>query len=237
MKGFLAVCAAIVLAGPAMGQAADLQQLLSGKDVPNSMKLIQLNADWKRVTIRTTDNAGGGLGDMMSQLMQAGMMSEANKNKSKDDAMGAMLGMSMLGGLFGGGDKEPVYYTLGQTVTIGGETFLVAYQREQTAPNFMQMAMEASAGGKEPDMTKLASQNKLTADSPLSLALINMKSVSTLSKIRPFNMAQEIAESEKAGNGLMDLIMQPAVKAAEPAKPVVTAPAANKKPAAKPGSR
>jgi hypothetical protein len=231
----LTVCGLLLaLSAPAFGQAVDFQQLLSGKEVPQNVKLKDLNSDWRRLTITTTDGAKGGSGDMMSQLMPMAMMSEMGKGGKGGDPMAAMLGMTMLGGMMGGGSQQPVYYTKGQTVTVASESFLVAYKYEKPQMNFMELAMQGDkAGGKEPDFAKLMSEGKMTSDSPLTLALINVKTIGTLSGIRPFDLEREIADSEKAGGGgLMDLFMLGSRNTTQQAeeKPAVTI----KKPATKP---
>jgi hypothetical protein len=195
----------LLLAAPAFGQGMDFQQLLSGKDIPFSLKLKDLNADWRRVGIRAQDGAQGGMSDMLSQLMQIGMMSEMGKGQKKDDAAAAMLGMSVLGGLFGGGGKEPVCYTKGQTVTVSGETFLVTYRYQKPEINWLQMAMESQQSGKEPDFARLTAGGRMTSDSVLTINLVNVRAIGSLSGIRVFDTEKEIAESG-AGGGLLDLM-------------------------------
>jgi hypothetical protein len=203
------VTVSAAFAAPAFGQVqiTDFQRVLSSADTPATLRLKELTNEWRRATITTADAPkGGAAGDMMSQIMQMGMMSEMGKGGGHGDAMGTMLGMSMLGGLMGGG-QQPVYYTQGRVTTAGGEVFLVAYKYDKPQVNYMQLAMDAQASGKEPDPMKLLLAGKMTGDSTLSLALINVKTIGTVSGIRPFDMAQEIAESEKAGGGLMEMLM------------------------------
>jgi hypothetical protein len=222
----------VTVTAPAVAQSLSLQQMLAGKEIPHTLKLRELNGEWQRLSLSTVGGAKAGAGDTMSQLMQAGMMSEMGKNKGKgkDDAMGAMLGMSLLGGLFGGGgeSKDPVYYTRGQTVAVGSETFLVAYRYQKPETNLMQMALEADKGGKDPDFAKMAASGKLSPDSTLKLSLINLRAINSLEEIRAFDMDQEIAASAQGG-GLMELFAQEAMKEAQEPKPVP-------KPAAKPGA-
>jgi len=241
MKRFAAVGLLLTLAAPVMGQSSDFQQLLSGKEFPLTLSLKELNGDWRRLSIGGADAAKGGMGDMMSQLMQMGMMSEMGKNKGKEDPAGAMLGLSLLGGLFGGGgeSKEPVYYTKGQTVTVGGETFLIAYRYQKPAMNFMQMAAAAQKNGQGPDPGQMTA-GKLSPESSLAISLINARNIASLNDIRPFNMEQEIAEGAQGGGGLMELFAQQAAKEAaeakQPPQPVAR-PAAPRKPGARPKSR
>jgi hypothetical protein len=230
----------MALATPALGQGMDFQQLLSGKEVPNALQLKDLNSDWRHLSIGTTDAAKGGLGDMLGPLMQAGMMSDKGKGNGKDDAASAMLGMAFMSALFGGGSgdsQKPVYYTQGRTVTVGGETFLVAYRYQKPPVNLMQLAMQADKAGKDPDASKTAADGKLTPESPLTLSLINVKTITTLADIRPFDMAQEMAESANAGGGLMDLIAQQAAQEAQQAKPKPASTTAGAKPKPAAGSK
>jgi hypothetical protein len=230
----------LALGAPAWGETLDLQQLLFGREYSASLKLKDLNAEWRRVSLGTAEEAKSGKNEMLSQLMQMGMMSEQAKGKGKPDPAAAALGMSFLGALFGGGGGEreaPVYYTKGQTLTVGGETFLIAYRSRRAGTNFLQMAMEAEAKGREPDFAQLSGAGKLTPDTPLSLSLVNVKSIAAIDDIRPFDLNQEIAESASSGSGgLLELIAQQAAKeAAEGAKPALAPrPVPATKPAAKP---
>lgn len=225
-----AFCAAFMtLAMPAFGQSMDFQQLISGKEVPLHLKLKDLNGDWRRMGIGGLDRQKGGMGDLMSQIMPMAMMGEmSGKGKGKGnnaDAAGAAFGMALMSSLFGGGggDGEPVYYTKGQTVTVGSVSFLVAYRWKKREANWMQMAMEAGKnGGKEPDMSQLAG-DKLSGESDLSLTLVNLKKIGDLSDIRPFDLDKEIEESGKGG-GLMDLIAADPVQKVKAAE---VAPLAN----------
>jgi hypothetical protein len=235
MKRLAAVAVFLTLSTSALADGIDFQQLFAGKEVPHTLKLKELDTDWRRVSIGIAGASKGGMNDLLGPLMQAGMMSDGNKGKGKDDAAAAMLGMSFISSLFGGGDsKEPVVYTKGQTVTVGSETFLVTYRYEKPEMNLVQLAADSEKSGKDPDFSKMASDGKLTPESVLTISLVNAKSITTLNGIRPFDMAQEIADSAKGGGGLMDLIAQEQAK--EQAKPVVKPAAANspvKKPAAK----
>ena len=143
---FLAL--AVVLASAAGAQTLDLQQALSGKDFPHTLKLKELTADWRHVSITTSEKSTES-GDAMKQLMQLGTLGQAGKEGGGKDAAGAMAAMSMLGGLFGGGGgSAPSYYTMGKTTSIAGEPFLVVYKLEAKGLNFMDLvAQSAKEGG------------------------------------------------------------------------------------------
>jgi hypothetical protein len=187
LKTLLPLAAVIALsaASPASSQGTDLKELLSGKTAPLSVKLKDLNADWRRMSIRGPKQEGGSLSGLVGQL--AGGF------------MGAMFG--------GGGDAmaslapDKPYYTQGQTLTLGSETYLVVYRPQTTRVDFSTL-MKLGEGGKLPPI------EKLTPDSSLSLSLLNIRNIESLSDIRPFNMEQEIAEAEKAAEAEAELRKQ-----------------------------
>jgi hypothetical protein len=195
----------LLFVSPATAQTNDLQALL-GKEVPHELKLKELTSEWRRATI-TTAGQTGGKDNAMQQLMQLGMMDQQGKGKGASEMAGAMAVMSMLGGMFGGGggDQAPAYYTKWRTLGLGGEQFLVTYKLDVKAPSIMELAMQSQKeGGKEPDLSKVAAASKPTPDSAVSLALINLKSVATITDIRPFELERELVEAGKSG-GLMDM--------------------------------
>jgi len=226
----LATALVVALLAPTMAgaQQADLAGLLSGKNTPQSMQLKQLDSTWLRIAIRSGGTTEAGPGDMLGKLAQIGMMADGGK---KAEGLPALLGL--LGGLFG--DKGTVYFTKGTTIALGAETFLIAYAVEKAAPNLVQMIMEAKEGGKEPDPSALFSSGKWTEDTVATLALVNVRTIGSLTGVRPFDLKTEIAESEKGGMGLMDLLLLgearevPAPKA-QPAVKQQQAPAQTTKP-------
>lgn len=93
------------------------------------------------------------------------------------------------------GMKSPPTYTKGETVAIAGETFLVGYAQQKAAPNFANLIRGAS-GSTPPE------PEKLTEETPVSLTLLNLKTVQALRDIRPFDLKQELA----AGGREVDLM-------------------------------
>lgn len=210
MKGIrTAALAALLLAAPV---AADdnLGEILGGSRFPHALKLKELGAGWKRVTIGSGE-ARNPMGDLMKNILPMAMMGAGKGpgggggEKKPDDAMGAILGMQVLSALFGGGgggsEGGITYYTRGQTATLGAETFLVAYQIDrQTPPGPPMPAGDGAA--KEPDFGALFGGAKLTEESPLTLTLLNLRNVGTLSHIRPFDLQRELTEAPGPGGGL-----------------------------------
>jgi hypothetical protein len=77
---------------------------------------------------------------------------------------------------------DDVYYTRGETINIGGETFLAAYQIEN--PNKYTSPLSANYNANL--------SQKLTPDTRLTLNLINLRNHVGLYDITPLNMQDEI---------------------------------------------
>ena len=75
-------------------------------------------------------------------------------------------------GIFGGGALATTYYTKGQTVSIGSETYIVAY-------------------------SLLSIVEKVTPETLLNLSLLNLKTIGTMSNIRAFETVSETKVLER----------------------------------------
>jgi hypothetical protein len=71
-----------------------------------------------------------------------------------------------------GGFPTPSYYTKGQTILIGSDSYLMAYSLSSVT-------------------------DKITADTPLALSLISLKSIGNFNNIRPFSIEKETILLEK----------------------------------------
>jgi hypothetical protein len=162
-------------ASEAAGVGAQLKELFAGSAYPLTMKLKDLNGEWRRFAV-------GGQFEMGNWMQ---------------------MFSSMLGGGAGGG----AYYSKGQTVTLGSEVYIVAY-RAPAKPMDWAALMQAGAGAKPP------TPEKLTPDTTLSLSLVNLRTSGSLNDIRPFDMQQEIAESETAPKGLFEAATEKATETA-----------------------
>jgi hypothetical protein len=161
------VAGVVALPGSAAAQETSLKDALYGRSAPLTLKLKDLTPEWRRISVSGGPEAGGGLSGLMGGIM------------------GAMFG--------GGGAPKPsssVYYTKGDTVTIGGETYLVMYRQPAKGMD-MAALMQAGPGALPPP-------EKLSPESPLALYLLNARTIVGIGEIRAFDMAVEIAESEKA---------------------------------------
>lgn len=220
---------ALSLVVPAAAQEGSISDILAGKTAPLTVKLKEMNGDWRHVSI-VSSSGKGAAGNPLGSLMGLAALGSKTGDGKKDDPAAAMMGLSLLGGMFGGGGDGDAgsYYTQGKTVSMGGETFLVVYQYKKPELNLGQMIFDsAKNGGKEPDFAALASQAKLGPESSLSMALINFKSIGTLKDVRPFDLNREIEETNKESN-VMDLIA--ASEKDKAATPVPAAPPARTAP-------
>lgn len=213
MKRWAVGLVLLTAAIPAGAQDTGLRKLFDGKEIPYSLKLKELGPEWRCMVLHSAAVAPkSSSSNALQQLMQLGMMAEAGKKGAKkDDAAASALGMSMLGSLFGGGSggetpEEPLTYTKGQVLTLGGQPFLVAYRVQEPTVDLAQMMKDSQKSGKEPDPSELFGKKKLTEESNLAVVLVNLTSIASISDLRPFDMKHEIEASEKAaGGGLADL--------------------------------
>lgn len=77
------------------------------------------------------------------------------------------------------GGAQTTYYTKGETVTLGGEAYLVAYRQKLTVDYIALL---------KGDEVQPPSPPKLTPSTALSLSLLNLRSVGSLNDIQPFSL-------------------------------------------------
>jgi hypothetical protein len=85
---------------------------------------------------------------------------------------------------FFGGSLNASYYTKGQTISLAGETYLVAYSLQE-----------------QPD--------KISTNTKLTLSLLNLKTIGSLTNIRSFNLATETVMLEKQLQGVRTMLTPP----------------------------
>ena len=150
-KRVLPMLVVLATAVPAYSQNANLENVISGKTIPLTLKLGDLNAEWRRISLN-------GQADMSSFMRL----------------------------MMGTGATSDTYYTKGQTVAVAGESYAIAYRAQIKGPDFMTI-MRGGPGAAPP------MQEKMTPDTPLTLALLNQRTMGSLIDIRPFNLEQELA--------------------------------------------
>ncbi len=133
---------------PAWAGDIALADVLAGNAVPLSLKLQELTAAWKVVSVDSPP----------SPIVVL---------KKSDDQPAP--------------EPPPICYTTGQTASGGGESYLIVYHR-QPLPVDIHL-LEHDEAPKPPP---------LTAETPLVMSLLNLRTLGKLMVLRPFNLAKEI---------------------------------------------
>jgi hypothetical protein len=185
----------VCVCGPvrfACGEEITFSQALSGISYPLAIQLKQATAEWRRISVHASAGVNGNVSVNVSGT--------ASGSTSQNNLTGAISGTQD-------------YVTKGQTVSIGGRTYLVAYHLPAIG---LDLGMLLKAAATKAPPTALA----LSADSTVPLSLLDTGSIGTIDDVRAFDLPAEIASSEKAIRALADLIksQSPDPKKAEPAK-------------------
>ncbi|NJK40122.1 MAG: hypothetical protein HC835_22065 [Oscillatoriales cyanobacterium RM2_1_1] len=97
-----------------------------------------------------------------------------------------------------GGSQTGAYYTQGRTVVVGGETYLIAYrQPAANTPVSFTTLLEGAFGGVGADCSA-SETTRLVAETPLTLALLNLRTIGSINQVAAFDLNTTLAESEKA---------------------------------------
>jgi hypothetical protein len=164
----MTVAVMVLLIMPVCGRATDFKDLLSGKACPLSMKLSDLNSEWRRITVCAAGSVSGNI----SVSVSGNQASSSSQNNVAE-----LIG-------------KRNYITRGQTVSANGQVYLVAYHLPGGGLD-LQALIQAIAT-KTPPQTAT-----LTPESTLPLSLLDVKSMGSLDDIRAFDIKREIAESER----------------------------------------
>lgn len=203
-------CALLILT--TFAQESGLQPLANSTITPPVIKLNEMGEGWMRIKIKMQGDAAASKADAsnpLSALFGLGNMG-GGMNPSDSEAMAALAILPMIMNMFAGitGDDpaaEPTYYSKGQTIPLGSETFLVAYRHQPPPLDLMKMFLESEKTGQDPDFKELAAQSKLDENSKMNLCLINVRAIAAIKDIRPFDLEREIAESASRSS-ILDLI-------------------------------
>jgi hypothetical protein len=150
--------------------AKDFQELISGKQAPLTRQLKDLDDSWRQVAI-------------------SGQYEMADLMKSWTNLFAANL-------------YDNLYYTQGKTVRVNDETYVVAYRLASSAEplNLMSLlegvmgSVSGVAGG---DCEAIASPEKITPETKVTLSLLNLKTIGSLNNVRPFDLETDLALLEK----------------------------------------
>ncbi|MDQ2732125.1 MAG: hypothetical protein M3Y56_10730 [Armatimonadota bacterium] len=84
--------------------------------------------------------------------------------------------------------RIPSYYTRGLTETIGGETYLIAYQISVKSSDLAPLYRTPS---------ETYHPTPITAETPISLSLLNLRTTGSLNDIQPFDLQQELHAADE----------------------------------------
>lgn len=152
---------------PTRAQDVPLLDILAGKTAPLTLKYQELMPEWRQFTLATDGNP------MLDLMLHAspGMMSPPQQQ----------------------------YYTKGETITSGGVLFLLAYRRADVSNDLLK-AM--AGGGRNEDgnnaaITAMTNALTMTKDTPLSLCLLNVKTIGNILNIRPLDATADVEATAK----------------------------------------
>jgi len=168
----------LTMVPPILGQQErDFTELLSGKNLPLSLTLKELSADWRRVTVQGSGAVSGNV--------------SVNVN-------GNSLAATSQNNLTGSLASSRSYLTKGETVTIKARVYLVAYHLASAGLDIGRLLQTVA-------MKAQPSSAALTLDSALPLSLLDLTSAGSLEDVRPFDAKEVIAESQNAVRALSEL--------------------------------
>ena len=163
--------------------ANNLEEIFAGKKIPLTLKLRDLNADWRKVSI----DGQLGMGDLV-------------KNWT-----------TFLESFLGTKTYSNVYYSQGKTVTIGENIYIVAYRLPlKVEPLDVGNLFANFRGNKNCQEGK--APVRLTPNTEVSLSLLNLNSVGFLNDLLPLDIQAEIAESERKYQAAVMVCEQSVIK-------------------------
>jgi hypothetical protein len=134
LSAAIAVSAIVMVSTSSVSAQTSFSEVLSGKNIPSTIRLKDLNPEWRGLSTSGQFEFGNTFQTIFSS--------------------------------FFGGTLNAGYYTKGQTVNIGTETYIVAYSLQD-----------------KPE--------KIGGETVLSLSLLNLKTIGSLNNIRVFNLKNE----------------------------------------------
>lgn len=154
-------------------RTGDIQNVTSGKAMPLTLKLKDLGGNWRQLTISSEIDTDKKIGSELNNTL----------NRTDPDAE-----MQTLVSLLASGPG--VYFTQGQTVTTGNDSFLVAYHAQFDPQEFKAMFKEQGKDITPDEVTQLLED--YLRERTLDLSLLNLRQVGSMSNIRPFNFQAQV---------------------------------------------
>ena len=170
--------AMLLIMVPAICPGADLEQCLCGKRFPLTVKLKDLTAEWRRVTVHGNGSISG------------------NMSVNVSGNAGSAVSQNNLTGSLGGGQT---FVTKGQTASANGKTYLIAYHLPMAGLD-LGILLQAIATKTPPAAAAL------TPESGLSLSLLDVGAIGSLEDVSAFDLQRELSQSENAIKALTALL-------------------------------
>lgn len=147
------------------------------------------------VTLYTTPVSANELTEVLADTPMQLQLKTLDRSWQRLSLNQESLGPAMLFGMSGllqSALRTNIYYTQGQTITLGKQKYLVAYRPEGSGMTLTELIKDSR--NRAPESLIKA----LTPDTPLVLSLINLSKIESLQDIQPFDLQKEIRESKQA---------------------------------------
>lgn len=151
----LHIIALLLLLTPVLAQQATMGDIFSGKLAPLTVAVQELGPEWLSVEMRTPQ--------AMPEWFTSMVANEGGPNLRA---------------------LQPSYYTKGQTVSIGDETYLLAYELPA-------MTIDPQA------MREGAPPARITPETKLNLTLLHLRTAGSLLNLHPFDLKAEMARMDE----------------------------------------
>ena len=150
-----------------------LENVLVGRNVPLTVKFRDMDDGWRQLTISSLVET--------DRQNEAATRPEGPVTQDKDlQTMVRVLGAA-----------PGVYYTQGQTVTTGADSFLVAYRVRFDEAEFKALFDPADKPPTRDEV--LQTMDDYLRDQTLELSLVNLRLVGSMNSIRPFSLDRQAA--------------------------------------------
>lgn len=143
----------------------DFLNATTGGKIPTQILLKNLTKEWRRIGIKSDDN--------LSSMYGMGMQGQFFQDALRDAGMG-------------------VYYTKGQSVVLGKETYLIAYRFQMNMTSAEVRDLMNSMWGGHGAQPNPVGQRKFAGTTPLLLSLLNLRTAGSLEDVKPFDAARDI---------------------------------------------
>ncbi|UJB69832.1 hypothetical protein HRE53_01140 [Acaryochloris sp. 'Moss Beach'] len=145
------------------------------------------------ITLYTTPISANELTEVLADTPMQLQLKTLDRSWQRLSLNQESLGPAMLFGISGALQsslRTNIYYTQGQTITLGKQKYLVAYRPESST---LTELLKSNRNRPPESFFKV-----LTPNTQLFLSLINLAKIDSLQGIQPFDLQKEIRESKEA---------------------------------------